>query len=162
MKRGWLHAPGATSGHSKKQKRPGAASPVALLLAVCMLCTLAVPAAAQEWSTPETAALAEETSAGETPDPTATPAPTVEPAPDPAPEDGGEADPAPATAETAQEDEPEQPEQPEQDTPAGPATAETAQEAVEPGDTVPVEETLKFATEDVSILVKVSGEATVA
>ena len=162
MKRGWLHAPGATSGHGKKQKRPGAASPVALLLAVCMLCTLAVPAAAQEWSTPETAALAEETSAGETPDPTATPAPTVEPAPDPAPEDGGEADPAPATAETAQEDEPEQPEQPEQDTPAGPATAETAQEAVEPGDTVPVEETLKFATEDVSILVKVSGEATVA
>ena len=162
MKRGGLHAPGATSGHSKKQKRPGAASPVALLLAVCMLCTLAVPAAAQEWSTPETAALAEETSAGETPDPTATPAPTVEPAPDPAPEDGGEADPAPATAETAQEDEPEQPEQPEQDTPAGPATAETAQEAVEPGDTVPVEETLKFATEDVSILVKVSGEATVA
>ncbi len=159
MKRGWLHAPGATSGHSKKQKRPGAASPVALLLAVCMLCTLAVPAAAQEWSTPETAALAEETSAGETPDPTATPAPTVEPAPDPAPEDGGEANPAPATAETAQEDEPEQP---EQDTPAGPATAETAQEAVEPGDTVPVEETLKFATEDVSILVKVSGEATVA
>ena len=162
MKRGWLHAPGATSGHSKKQKRPGAASPVALLLAVCMLCTLAVPAAAQEWSTPETAALAEETPAGETPDPTATPAPTVEPAPAPAPEDGGEADPAPATAETAQEDEPEQPEQPEQDTPAGPATAETAQEAVEPGDTVPVEETLKFATEDVSILVKVSGEATVA
>lgn len=162
MKRGWLHAPGATSGHSKKQKRPGAASPVALLLAVCMLCTLAVPAAAQEWSTPETAALAEETPAGETPDPAATPAPTVEPAPDPAPEDGGEADPAPATAETAQEDEPEQPEQPEQDTPAGPATAETAQEAVEPGDTVPVEETLKFATEDVSILVKVSGEATVA
>ena len=162
MKRGWLHAPGATSGHSKKQKRPGAASPVALLLAVCMLCTLAVPAAAQEWSTPETAALAEETPAGETPDPTATPAPTAEPAPDPAPEDGGEADPAPATAETAQEDEPEQPEQPEQDTPAGPATAETAQEAVEPGDTVPVEETLKFATEDVSILVKVSGEATVA
>lgn len=162
MKRGWLHAPGATSGHSKKQKRPGAASPVALLLAVCMLCTLAVPAAAQEWSTPETAALAEETPAGETPDPTATPAPTAEPAPDPAPEDGGEASPAPATAETAQEDEPEQPEQPEQDTPAGPATAETAQEAVEPGDTVPVEETLKFATEDVSILVKVSGEATVA
>lgn len=162
MKRGWLQAPGATSGHSKKQKRPGAASPVALLLAVCMLCTLAVPAAAQEWSTPETAALAEETPAGETPDPTATPAPTVEPAPDPAPEDGGEAGPAPATAETAQEDEPEQPEQPEQDTPAGPATAETAQEAVEPGDTVPVEETLKFATEDVSILVKVSGEATVA
>lgn len=162
MKRGWLHAPGATSGHSKKQKRPGAASPVALLLAVCMLCTLAVPAAAQEWSTPETAALAEETPAGETPDPTATPAPTAEPATDPAPEDGGEADPAPATAETAQEDEPEQPEQPEQDTPAGPATAETAQEAVEPGDTVPVEETLKFATEDVSILVKVSGEATVA
>ena len=159
MKRGWLHAPGATSGHSKKQKRPGAASPVALLLAVCMLCTLAVPAAAQEWSTPETAALAEETPAGETPDPTATPAPTAEPAADPAPEDGGEADPAPATAETAQEDEPEQP---EQDTPAGPATAETAQEAVEPGDTVPVEETLKFATEDVSILVKVSGEATVA
>ena len=162
MKRGWLQAPGATSGHSKKQKRPGAASPVALLLAVCMLCTLAVPAAAQEWSTPETAALAEETPAGETPDPTATPAPTVEPAPDPAPEDGGEVGPAPATAETAQEDEPEQPEQPEQDTPAGPATAETAQEAVEPGDTVPVEETLKFATEDVSILVKVSGEATVA
>ena len=162
MKRGWLHAPGATSGHGKKQKRPGAASPVALLLAVCMLCTLAVPAAAQEWSTPETAALAEETPAGETPDPTATPAPTAEPAPDPAPEDGGKADPAPATAETAQEDEPEQPEQPEQDTPAGPATAETAQEAVEPGDTVPVEETLKFATEDVSILVKVSGEATVA
>lgn len=159
MKRGWLHAPGATSGHSKKQKRPGAASPVALLLAVCMLCTLAVPAAAQEWSTPETAALAEETPAGETPDPTATPVPTVEPAPDPTPEDGGEAGPAPATAETAQEDEPEQP---EQDTPAGPATAETAQEAVEPGDTVPVEETLKFATEDVSILVKVSGEATVA
>ena len=113
----------------KAEAAGGGVPRVALLLAVCMLCTLGgARRPAQEWSTPGNGGPggrnARRRNAGPDRDPRA---PSVEPAPDPAPEDGGEADPAPATAETAQEDEPEQPEQPEQDTPAGPATAETAQ-----------------------------------